>query len=135
MRVILCCENSNGIMFNNRRVSKDTFVVQKIVEMTKDCKLWMSKYSYSMFKENDVSNINIAENVLVEAADGEYCFLEGELLMQCEKWIEEIVLFKWNRDYPADFKLDIDLSAWQLKHTEEFVGNSHECITMEVYSK
>lgn len=135
MKVILCCENSNGIMFNNRRVSKDAVVVKKIIELTKGSKLWVRKYSYSLFEDENILDVNIAEKVLMETADGEYCFVEGEELKQSEKWIEEIIVFRWNRDYPSDFKLDIDLCKWKLKYTEEYAGNSHECITMEVYSK
>ncbi len=135
MKVILCCDNSNGIMFNKRRVSRDAVVVKKIIEFAKDSKLWVSRYSHSLFENDNISNINIAESVLLETAKGEYCFVEGEKLKQSEKWIEEIIVFRWNIDYPSDFKLDIDLCKWKLKHTEDFQGNSHECITLEVYSK
>ena len=36
MRVILCCENSNGILFNKRRVSRDIVVTKRILEISKD---------------------------------------------------------------------------------------------------
>ena len=52
-----------------------------------------------------------------------------------EKLIEKIILIKWNRDYPADFKLDIDLSSWNLIDMTEFIGYSHKTITMEVYTR
>ena len=135
MKVIVCCENNNGMMFNNRRVSFDTAVIIRIIELTKGHKIWMSNYSASLFSECDVVNINFAENALSEAASGEYCFVESQSLKAFEKWISEIIVFKWNRDYPSDLKFDLDLSEWSLKLTEDFKGNSHDNITMEVYVK
>lgn len=35
--------------------------------------------------------------------------------------------------YPADLRLDIALEDWKKTEEEEFVGNSHEKITREVY--
>ncbi len=133
MRVIVCCENSHGMMFNNRRVSQDIAVTKKITELTKHSKLWMNKYSYSLFETVGESNINLAENTLNEVSSGEYCFVENQELIPFEKWISEVVVFKWNREYPSDKFLDIDLSKWRLKNVEEFKGNSHDKVTMEVY--
>ena len=135
MKVIVCCEKSNGMMFNNRRVSQDKVVSERIVELTKSNKLWMDNYSYALFEKLNVININLAENTLAEAADSEYCFIEKQELSPYEKWINEIVVFRWDRDYPFDKELDVNLSEWKLKHSEEFRGNSHEKITMEVYER
>ena len=135
MIVIICCENSNGMLFNNRRVSQDRVVVKKIIELTKDSKLWMDNYSYSLFKELDAPNINLTENILSEAAENEYCFVEKQFLVTYEKWVKEIIVFRWNRNYPFDKELDVDLSGWKIKHIEEFGGHSHEKITMEVYGR
>lgn len=135
MKVIVCCENSNGMLFNNRRVSQDKVVTAKIVELTRETKLWMDNYSYSLFEALSASNINLADDALSEASEHEYCFVEKQMLAHYEKWISEIIVFRWNRDYPSDKELDIDLSEWRMKHTEEFIGNSHEKITMEVYER
>ena len=45
----------------------------------------------------------------------------------------EIILYKWNRVYPADFRFEVDLSSWKLEESEEFAGLSHEKITRERY--
>ena len=135
MKIIVCCENNNGMLFNSRRVSQDSIVNERIAEMTKDSKLWMNNYSYMLFEKMNASNINLAENVLTEAADGEFCFIENQHLNPYKKWIEKMIVFRWNRDYPSDFQLDIDLSEWNLERCEEFKGNSHDKITMEVYGK
>lgn len=71
-----------------------------------------------------------------KAANGEYCFVENACLTSYENEIEKIILFKWNRRYPADKFFDIDLSkGWKLISVNEFAGSSHEKITMEVYEK
>lgn len=135
MNVILCIDDNFGMMFNKRRLSKDITLTKKIVEITKNSKLWLNKHSYALFEQLDTSNINVDENFLAEAANGEFCFVEDKELKPYEKWIEKLIVFRWNRSYPADQTLDIDLSKWRLSETNEFEGNSHEKITMEVYVK
>ena len=36
MKLIVAIDKSNGMMFNNRRVSQDKEVTSKIIEITKD---------------------------------------------------------------------------------------------------
>ena len=135
MIIIACCENGYGMMFNNRRVSQDNAVIDKIIELTEGAKLWVSNYSHPLFEKKNPDNINVSEMFLSEAGKDEYCFIEKEQVSKYQKWIDEIVLFRWNRDYPSDHAFDIDLSEWKLVSQKEFKGNSHERITMEVYRK
>ena len=135
MIVIVCVDNNLGMMFNNRRQSRDIEVVKKIIEFTKGSSLWMNKYSYELFEELDCNRINIDSGFLSETANGEYCFVENIDLEPYEKWVEKIIVFRWNTVYPSDHDLDIDLGSWQLLESSEFVGKSHEKITMEVYVK
>ena len=135
MIVIVCVDDNLGMMFNNRRQSRDIEVVKKIIEFTKGSSLWMNKYSYELFEELDCNRINIDSGFLSETANGEYCFVENIDLEPYEKWVEKIIVFRWNTVYPSDHELDIDLGSWQLLESSEFVGKSHEKITMEVYSK
>jgi len=46
-------------------------------------------------------------------------------------------LFRWNRIYPSDvkFPIKLDQGQWHRVSTEDFLGSSHEKITMEVYAK
>lgn len=133
MIAIVCIENNNGLLFNKRRVSQDKVVTEKIIEITQGSRLWMDNYSYSLFEKYPTANTNIADNFLSETSEREYCFVENKSLKPFEKWLDKIIVFKWNRDYPSDFKFDLDLAKWKLTESTEFVGNSHKNITMEVY--
>lgn len=134
MVVIACIDDNCGLMFNNRRQSRDRVVIEKIVNMA-DGQLWMNNYSYPLFEKMGQSRINVDDAFLNEAAEGDYCFIENCSLKPYEKYIEKIILFKWNRIYPADLHFDISLANWALSQSQEFVGNSHELITMEVYER
>ena len=48
--------------------------------------------------------------------------------------IERLVLYCWNRDYPFDQSLDLDLAKWRLTGSSELVGTSHT-ITKFVYER
>ena len=135
MIAIVCIDDDLGMTFNKRRQSRDITLIQKVVKMAKNSKIWINKYSYPLFEEVSTVNVNVDETFLAEAANGEYCFVENKELQPFEKWIEKLIVFRWNRSYPADQTFDIDLSKWQLSEVSEFEGNSHEKITMEVYAK
>ena len=90
---------------------------------------------YELFEKSDRSNINVDSDFLSETANEEYCFVENVDLKPFEKWVEKIIVFRWNTVYPSDRELDIDLKSWELIESSEFSGKSHEKITMEVYIK
>ena len=84
MKVILCLDKNNGMMFNNRRQSRDRYVIEDILIICHNKKLWMSKYSEEMFSEYLIESDEeeIKHNILVDreyiskAEDGDYCFIE-----------------------------------------------------------
>ena len=69
------------------------------------------------------------------AGDGEFCFVENADVSGCVERIEEIYLYRWNRDYPAEVYFPVDLSVWKCMETKEFAGSSHEKITRERYTR
>ena len=133
MIAIICLDDNFGMMFNNRRQSRDAVLIKKINELTKDNVLWVSNYSSSLFSES--SNVLIDEDFPSKATASDFCFIENKKLSTFERKIEKIIVFKWNSKYPCDVTLDIDLSQWSLTDSVDFAGKSHEKITMEVYSK
>lgn len=133
--VIMVVDEKNGMMFHQRRQSQDQMLREKILAMVEGKRLWMNAYSYRQFGQADAKAISVAEDFLDSAKNGEYCFVENVSVKAYEKKIEKVIIFRWNRRYPGDQFLEIDLSGkfWKLEHTEEFPGSSHEKITMEVY--
>lgn len=131
MQVIITVENRNGMLFNHRRVSRDQKVSERILAYCKEKKLWMNAYSAKLFENNP--QICVSETFL-EQKDA-ICFVEDQDVTPYLPEIDTIILFHWNRDYPADLFFTVDLSAWNRIHQEEFAGKSHDKITMEVYKK
>ena len=41
MKIIVCVDNQNGMMFNHRRQSQDRVLRKRILELTGGEKLWM----------------------------------------------------------------------------------------------
>lgn len=133
MHVIICVDNQNGIAFNKRRQSRDGKLCEKVLEMSAGRTLRIAPYSEPLF--NGLGKFVVSETPLNEAETGEFCFVEKQQLAENEDQIEHLIICRWNRDYPADMYLDIDLTKWTLITTEEIVGKSHEKITLEVWRK
>ena len=131
MKIFICIDNDKGMLFNNRRQSRDSKLLEKIAEIVQNNKLWITEFSKNLF-ENDVV---IDNDMLDKALEEDFCFVENlELSLYIEK-ITEIYLFHWNRSYPSDFKLNLDMNTnFKLINTEDFAGSSHEKITLEVWT-
>lgn len=126
MKLIVCLDDNNGMMFNKRRQSRDKILIENVFELCKGEKLYINEYSSKLFPENVVE---ICENP-AEIENG-YCFAENFLVD--EEYVDEIIVYKWNRLYPADTFFNIDLENWTLTESVEFEGSSHEKITRERY--
>lgn len=127
MILITCIDNRKGIMFNKRRVSKDTLLIERLKGITKENKIYVSEYSKPLFDGFDNLVLSI-ENL----TNNDFYFLEDE---DYNGNIDKIIIYKWNRDYPADKYFDIDLSSYELISTQDFQGSSHDLITEEIYIK
>ena len=121
-------------MFNNRRQSSDKAVINRILELTKGSKLWLSSYSKSLFDQVTIP-LEVDDDFLQKAGNGEFCFVENADITQYTPKIEKLYLFRWNRHYPADFYFTLDLAEYRMIARSEFTGNSHEKITLEVYER
>ena len=73
-----------------------------------------------------VANVSVPEPRMIQIQPWEASMV---------KEIEKVILYHWNRDYPADTYFDLDLTDWKITRTEEFPGFSHDKITEEVYCR
>lgn len=135
MVVYLVVDDNNGLMFNSRRQSQDKILRENILQDCVNKTLWMNEYTETQFIPYVDSNIIVDNDFLNKAKDDAICFVENEHLVNYKEKISKIVMYKWNRDYPADFYFDIDLSDWKMMSSTEFVGNSHDKITKEIWVK
>lgn len=132
MNVIVMLSNDNGMMFNERRQSQDSTLRQDVLNDSSGTTLWMNSYSKKQFTE-EANNIIVDEKFLQKAQNGEYCFVENQELAPIADSIENLIVYRWNRDYPSDMTFDLDISSWVLISTIDFTGTSHEKITKEVW--
>lgn len=136
MIVIVALDDRGGMMFNNRRQSQDRLLRERVLNMTTGKRLWMNHYTEKQFADADsYPQINVSDDFLSEAGPGEYCFVENVPLSDYIRWIEKLIIYRWNRAYPGDQQFDIPLDGWTMESTTDFPGSSHEKITEEVYVK
>lgn len=129
MNVIVCTDERGGLRFNHRRQSQDRVLVADIVRRLDGKTLYMSPYSAPLFK--DYPQAIAREDYLTAASKDDWCFVELENVPQDAL---RLVRYNWNRHYPNDATLSIDLSqGWEKISEEEFVGSSHERITREEF--
>lgn len=132
LNIIVCVDKDNGMLFNNRRLSKDKILCEKILEITSSSKLLMNEYTKSLFENSE--NIIVDNNFLQNANSGDFCFIENIDINEYAQ-IEQVYIFNWNRKYPADRFFNLNLSNFKKIKTENFAGNSHEKITLEIYTR
>ncbi len=132
MKLIVCVDDELGIRFNHRRQSRDRVLIQNLTAQLGGAPLHLTPYSVPLFSE---STAKLLPSVApYRAADvGDYCFLEDAIPEEAFEKTEELILYRWNRLYPADVYFTHDLSRFHLVSTEEFVGSSHDKITKEIW--
>lgn len=139
MNLILCVGNGYSLSFNNRRLSKDRAVYERIDLLKEDAALWMDNYTYKSFSRYQPKEAPIISDAcLIDAPTGSYvlCDKLDVSLGKIIERIESLYIFQWNRDYPFDKAIDLtQLSSWERKVISEFKGFSHERITLEQWRK
>lgn len=134
MKLILCIDDQNGMMFNHRRQSRDRVLIADLISHVGNAKLWISPYSASLFP-SDAPNVKITENPCAEAGEEDFVFVEDcEMFSYWDK-ASEVILYHWNRLYPSDVKFTKDITKFHLAATTAFEGSSHSEITKEVWKK
>lgn len=131
MILVICLDQRGGISFNHRRQSKDRLLRQRLLELTGGKPLWMNAYSARQFEEA-ATNIRVADDYANLAGAGEFCFAETPEPFELLSGAEELIVFRWDKVYPADRRFSPETFG-HLAEREEFEGHSHACITLERY--
>ncbi len=135
MNIFIAIDDNGGILFNHRRQSQDKNLREYILQIIGDEKLRMSKYSLTQFKDVNSSRLKVSDNFLEEATISDYCFVENLDFLNFINQVENLYICKWNRAYPSDKKLKLNMGQWILESTIDIQGNSHEKITIEKWRK
>ena len=164
--MILCVGPHGELTFNKRRVSRDATVlcdILKTMEEEGQTKLYLTEYSKKLFLQPITSAPELEEQKITPMElfgmtpeslltterpvpempkKNTMCFLESSAdIFEYAKLITKVTLYRWDKDYPADDKFDID-AFWAeksyskiecLSELSTFPGTSHEKITKEVY--
>ncbi len=130
MHIILCLDKNNGMLFHNRRQSRDCKVIENIFAELPDQLLYIQPFSKTLFA--DYQELVCITEMLTDSMT---CFLEQPPPKTILDRANRLTIYRWDKVYPADQKLDMPLSYWLLQSIEMFPGKSHATITKEVYIK
>lgn len=130
MKLIAAIEDRGGMLFNHRRCSRDRVLNQWITNLVGEKTLWVHPYSLDLFPDARTD-----ENFLDKAGEDDFCFVEDCSVKVFADRVSELYLCHWNRRYPADFFFDLPMGPMLLKKEEEFVGSSHDKITVEQWKR
>ena len=134
MILIACVDDNMGMAFNHRRQSKDALLRERLLARAAGKPLWMSPYTARQFDPLP-ENARVDEDFLAKADEQEFAFTELAAPGLFADRVEGILLYRWNRRYPADMFFDLPLEGLRRVETSEFPGHSHEMITEEIYEK
>ncbi len=135
MTVIFCLDDNRGMLFNDRRLSRDAMVFEDIKTYLKGS-LLISEFSEKLVATSGL-NYEVFKNFVTKPDFESFYFIENISIKEHLDEIDRIVVYWWNRKYPSDTKLDFDPLNCGYKSTSvyEFVGKSHEKITREIFER
>ena len=136
MFIIATVDESYGMMFNNRRISRDRVILEKLNELLDGKKIWANSFTAEEYADSKIV-FHIDDDFVDKAGEGEYVFIENIQIGKYREKIEGVILFYWNRRYPSDFKLDYipRENGMVCVSKLDFAGYSHDKITMEVWKR
>ena len=134
MKLVVCLDEKNGIRFFGKRQSQDELQRKNLFELIENSKLFLTEYSYNLYKDFEFNFEIIDENT--EIVEDSVFLYEGEFLERFLPYVDEIIVYFWNRDYPFDETFDeVEQDCWKEKEVLEFKGKSHEKITRKIFVK
>ena len=134
MKLVVCLDENKGIRFFGKRQSQDELQRKNLFELIGNAKLFLTKYSYDLYTDFEFNFEIIDENT--EIVEDAVFLYEGEFLERFLPYVDEIIVYFWNRDYPFDETFEEFLNDdWKAREIFEFKGKSHEKITRKMFLK
>ena len=75
MKLVVCLDDNNGMMFNGRRQSQDRKLRERLISRIGDKLLLMNQYTNNQFA-NLKGNFKVCENFISVAKDDDYYFIQ-----------------------------------------------------------
>ena len=128
MIAITCVTKDNGISFNNRRPSWDRKVMADILRSFTGASIGIPYQAKHLFTSCGTFKYSPKYKEKYDI-----CYTDQDTLKDDKP--AGLVLYRWNRDYPTDKKLELDLNNYRLIAIEDIQGYSHDIICKEVYER
>lgn len=125
--VAICLDDNGGMTFFGKRQSRDRVLIADLCDSV-DGIIYIAGFSEMLFEPHP-GRYAVCTDPLLECPDGGVCFIENLALSSVLQNIERIILYKWNRCYPSDKRIDISFDDFSVFSESEFAGSSHEKIT------
>ncbi|MGN0194573.1 MAG: hypothetical protein ACI39G_05635 [Pseudoramibacter sp.] len=130
----------NGMAFNRRRQTQDRAVIQRLLAQFPGKCFWGDEKTKALFDGFDAAHFKADPDFLNKAAAGDVAvaeFVSSDQLKAVDRKIEQLVIYRWDKVYPADLVCTYPLAkaGWNLTKQTEFTGHSHDKITEEVYHR
>ncbi len=153
MKLIICTDTRLGYSFNNRRQTSDREVHRHMADrlLERGIPLYINQYSRrSVIRSREYLPPGFLDEVVrsgskddepgafLDAAieNGAFAFVENVPLTGLYHNIDEIMMYTWDKRYPADLLIPYSLlSSFDLVEEETFMGHSHEGIVFRHYVK
>ena len=126
---VVCLDDSLGMTFNSRRQSRDRVLIEELLSSTEG-DIYIHPYSLPLFPKSD--RIKVSEDPLKDC-DGGICFIENLPLIPYEDKIDQLIIYRWHRSYPADTYFDLKIDGKRRTFAKKFKGSSHDKITKEIF--
>lgn len=136
MKVVVCADKQGGMLFGGRRVSRDRVMLSDMIDMLNGGRLCISPFSAKLLEPYQCEKL-ISTSFLDEATERDICFVENIPLLPYLDKISSLTIYRWDKEYPFDFQLDIrpfDM-GFKIDDVIELNGFSHDIIDKEVYIK
>lgn len=127
--IALCIDKENGRSFYGRRTSSDREVRKRLLDMCDT--LHVDSYTAAQFTEDYGKE-------KIRVVDDPAGITEGTAFIELQDIpgdADRIIIFNWNRKYPADKFLDFRFSGWRKVKKEDFEGYAHPKVTMNVWER
>lgn len=134
MTLAVCLDDNGGMMYNNRRQSRDRVLIADLTEAA-FLGIVTAPYSASLFSEG--THLRISEHPMEDAAADETAFIEDPRLIPTLDGVKRLIIYRWCKLYPTDLRFPYDPAelGYRLTEEKEFVGSSHDKIWKGIYEK